>query len=87
MRLLWVVLALVVLAVAGLSGYAYLGDMSPERREMRVPVSLTGEPLPAADTAAANDPEPDADPQQPEITVEDSDVTDAAPAAGSDVLD
>lgn len=46
MRLLRVVVVLALLAVAGLSAYAYFGDMAPERREMRVPVSLTGEPMP-----------------------------------------
>lgn len=53
MRLLRVVVVLALLAVAGLSAYAYFGDMAPERREVRVPVSLTGGALPQ--TANASD--------------------------------
>lgn len=79
MRLLRVVVVLALLAVAGLSAYAYFGDMAPERREMRVPVSLTGEPLPEAETAAEETAAatPDDGAETPEAT----------PAAGADDLD
>ena len=86
MRVLWVVLALVVLAVAGLSGYAYLGDMAPERREMRVPISLTGAPLPEAGASASTEPAPDTDTPQPDAPGE-SGAAGGAPAAGADILD
>lgn len=39
-RLLKLVLVLGVLAFAGLVGYAYLGDLSPEPQETRQPVSI-----------------------------------------------
>jgi hypothetical protein len=39
-RLLKLVLVLVVLAFAGLVGYAYLGDLSPEPTETRQPVVI-----------------------------------------------
>lgn len=55
MRLLRVVVVLALLAVAGLSAYAYFGDMAPERREVRVPVSLAGDPLPQAPSPAPPD--------------------------------
>lgn len=38
---LWKILAvLIVLAVAALAGYAYLGDMEPQQSEIRLPVEL-----------------------------------------------
>lgn len=39
-RILKLIFLLAVLGLAGLSGYAYLGDMSPERSEVRTPVHL-----------------------------------------------
>lgn len=42
MRLLKLVAVLIVAAVAGLVGYAYLGDMAPQRSETRAPVTLEG---------------------------------------------
>lgn len=39
-RLFKVVFALVLLGLAGLSGYAYLGDLSPSQEEVRQPVIL-----------------------------------------------
>lgn len=39
-RILKLIFLLAVLGLAGLSGYAYLGDMSPERSEVRTPVQL-----------------------------------------------
>lgn len=78
MRLLRVILVLVVLAVLGLAGYAYFGDMAPERREVRVPVSLTGA-TPDAAAPAATDAAPVADAA---ITTEVE-----APAGAADALD
>lgn len=40
LRILKLIFLLAVLGFAGLAGYAYLGDMSPERREVRTPVQL-----------------------------------------------
>lgn len=42
MRLIKAILILVLLGVAGLIGYAYLGDMTPEERGMSAPVTLPG---------------------------------------------
>ncbi len=43
MRLIKVVLLLAVLGLAGLSGYAYIADLSPEPTEVRVPVILNAD--------------------------------------------
>ncbi|MCB2115482.1 MAG: hypothetical protein KDE00_04090 [Rhodobacteraceae bacterium] len=40
LRILKILLFLGVVGFAGLSGYAYLGDMAPERAEVRIPVEL-----------------------------------------------
>ena len=40
MRLLKILIFLFVLGFAGLAGYAYFGDMDPERTEARIPVRL-----------------------------------------------
>jgi len=40
LRILKMLFLLAVLGFAGLSGYAYLGDMTPERSEVRTPVQL-----------------------------------------------
>ena len=40
MRLLRLVIILLILALLGLTGYAYLGDMAADPSEMRVPVEL-----------------------------------------------
>lgn len=40
MRLLQVAVALVILILAGLAGYAYFGDMRAEPHQMRLPVEL-----------------------------------------------
>jgi hypothetical protein len=37
------VLAMVVLGLVGLSGYAYLADLAPPPQEMKLPVVLHGE--------------------------------------------
>lgn len=39
-RIVKLVFFLVVLGLAGLAGYAYLGDMSPVLRPVEVPVTL-----------------------------------------------
>lgn len=53
MRLLKLGVALIVLGLAGLAGYAYLGDMDPRQTETRVPVALNlDQPGPAAVPAA-----------------------------------
>lgn len=39
-RLIKLVLILAVLGVLGLTGYAYLVDLSPEPRQITVPVTL-----------------------------------------------
>lgn len=56
MRLVMVLAFLAVAAVAGLTGYAYLGDMEPVQRETRSPVTLdmgAGAPAPAAAPVAS----------------------------------
>lgn len=62
MRLLKVILVLMVLLFAGIAGYAYLGDMEPQRSETRVPVELdlggTTTVPPAADAVDAADQTP-----------------------------
>lgn len=40
LRILKVLFLLAVLGFAGLAGYAYLGDMTPVRSEIRTPVQL-----------------------------------------------
>ncbi len=59
---LWKILAvLIVLAVAALVGYAYLGDMQPQQSEIRLPVELdlnSGEPAETPVDSAATDAEP-----------------------------
>ena len=68
MRLLGLIVVLLVLAIGGLAGYAYLGDMKADPKEMRVPVELDlGADLAtapaAAATATAETPDPAAAPQ------------------------
>lgn len=43
MRLIKAVLVLVILGLAGLSGYAYLADLSPDQTEVRMPVVLNAD--------------------------------------------
>lgn len=40
-RIFKALLTLAVLGFIALTGYAYVGDMSPERSEVRLPVELT----------------------------------------------
>ena len=42
MRLLKLLVFLVVLGAIGLVAFAYLGDLSPQQTEIRVPVDLDG---------------------------------------------
>jgi hypothetical protein len=43
MRLIKVLFALALLGLAGLSGYAYLADLSPVQTEVRKPVVLNAD--------------------------------------------
>ncbi|GAB4387276.1 hypothetical protein [Albidovulum sp.] len=40
LRAVKALLFLSLVGLAGLSGYAYLGDMTPDRDEIRIPVEL-----------------------------------------------
>lgn len=66
MRLIKILVGLLVLAFAGLAGYAYFGDMAPRTSEMRQPVALD---LDAPAAAAARDehttPAPQTEPEAP----------------------
>ncbi|ABL69386.1 hypothetical protein [Paracoccus denitrificans] len=74
MRLLKVVVVLVILILAGLTGYAYFGDMSSDPREMRMPVELNlGAERPAPISATVQ--------TAPTAAPEDSDAVQPAPAA------
>lgn len=42
MRTLKAIAVLVFLGAAGLIGYAYLGDLTPDRTETRIPVEIDG---------------------------------------------
>lgn len=42
MRLLKVLVVLILAAVIGLVGYAYFGDMAPQRQEIRQPIAAEG---------------------------------------------
>ena len=41
-RVLKLLLVVVLLGFAGLTGYAYLGDLTPQAQEIRQPVTLNG---------------------------------------------
>ena len=43
MRLIKVTFYLAILGMAGLSGYAYFGDITPVQTEVRVPVILNAD--------------------------------------------
>lgn len=88
MRLLKVVVVLGLLIIAGLAGYAYLGDMKADPQEMRVPVELdlgndVSPPAPAAGEAA---PAAASESASPESTAADGASSDA-PTSGPDDLD
>ncbi|MGS4946555.1 hypothetical protein ACVDG3_13820 [Meridianimarinicoccus sp. RP-17] len=53
MRIVKLLAALVLLAGAGLVAFAYLGDLSPQRNETRIPVVLDGA-SDGGDTAGAD---------------------------------
>ncbi len=56
MRLIKFLVVLVVAAVIALVGYAYLGDMEPQRREIRTAIPVQGgelAPAPAVPTEGA----------------------------------
>lgn len=42
-RILKAVVVLAILGFLGLTGYAYLGDLTPDRSEVRQPVSLNAD--------------------------------------------
>lgn len=42
LRLLRVIFVLAVMCACAVVGYAYLGDLTPERRDVSVPVTLDG---------------------------------------------
>jgi hypothetical protein len=42
MRLLKLILGLALLGFVALTGYAYLGDLSPQPQEIRQPLTLNG---------------------------------------------
>ncbi|MDS9468307.1 hypothetical protein RGQ15_12095 [Paracoccus sp. MBLB3053] len=75
MRLLWVAVVLIILAVVGLTGYAYFGDMKADPREMRLPVQLDlgSEPAAPAPAAAISDMSgaPEASAEEPSETGQD----------------
>jgi len=42
-RIIKALLVLAILGFFGLTGYAYLGDMSPDQAEVKVPVTLNAD--------------------------------------------
>lgn len=73
MRLLLVIILFVILAIGGLAGYAYLGDMTADQQEMRVPVELDlSAETPEALTPIISDPaaESGSEDQQPQLPPE-----------------
>lgn len=42
LRLFKLLIVLMILGIIGVAGYAYLGDMSPNPTQTRVPVELNG---------------------------------------------
>lgn len=43
MRLVKIISVLLLLAILGLVGFAYLGDLSPAQEETRIPVDMNGQ--------------------------------------------
>lgn len=68
MRLLLVIVVLVILAVGGLLGYAYLGDMSVDPQEMRIPVELDLDAEDGRSGTVAAETAPTADGEDPRPT-------------------
>jgi len=52
MRMLKLLVVLILAGLIGLAGYAYFGDMAPNRREVRMPLQMDA-PAPDAATPAA----------------------------------
>lgn len=42
-RIIKLLLVLAILGFIGLTGYAYLGDLSPDQAEVKVPVTLNAD--------------------------------------------
>lgn len=83
MRLLRVIVVLLILALIGLAGYAYLGDMRSSPQEMRVPVQLD---LGAAPAPASQEPGAATDVPSPEAA-DDQDPAATTPATGQQTGD
>lgn len=79
MRMLRVIVFLLLAAFAGLTGYAYFGDMSAAPRAMRVPVQLD-----LGDLTSAPAPAPDAAPADEAAAETPAAAAPAAPDAGAD---
>lgn len=76
MRLLAALVVVVILALAGLLGYAYFGDMTADPQETRLPVKLDLGAAPAPAPVAAPETAPAVDASAP-----------TAPQAGQNELD
>lgn len=58
MRMLKLLVVLILAGLAGLAGYAYFGDMTPTRQEVRSPLSLNApETAPPSTSATTGDAE------------------------------
>lgn len=87
MRLIKLLVVLVLAAVIALVGYAYLGDMEPNRREIREPIAIQDGALSAsseASTAAAETPE---DASETGAAGDDATDAQAAPATEEDTTE
>lgn len=91
MRLLVALVVVVILALAGLLGYAYFGDMTADPQETRLPVQLDlgAAPVPAPASAPASAPTNGTAPDQAGATAPATAATPAptTPQAGQNDLD